>query len=329
MRMLLAGDIGGTKTTLAIYAPERGPRSPVAMATFPSAHYPSLEAIAQAFLAQHQMPVDRACFGVAGPVVNGRATVTNLSWDLSEDQLRASLGVRVVHLLNDLEAIGHGVLALLPGDLRTLNTGQGVTYGALAVIAPGTGLGEAYITRNRAGYQVYPSEGGHTDFAPTTEQEIGLLAFLLRQYDHVSYERICSGLGLPNIYAYLKSSGVAAESQAVAARLAVAHDPTPVISEAALDADAPDPLSLATMRLFVSILGAEAGNLALKALATGGVYIAGGIPPRILPLLQEEAFLRAFTRKGRFAAFVAQVPVHVVLHPEVALLGAATYAISA
>jgi glucokinase len=327
--MLLAGDIGGTKTTLAIYAPERGLRSPVAMATFPSAQYPSLEALAHVFLQQEGISVDRACFGVAGPIVEGYATITNLPWQMSEDSLRQELGVRSVRLLNDLEAIAHAVPSLLPGDLRTLNIGQLVIDGAVAVIAPGTGLGEAFITRGRPGYQVFPSEGGHTDFGPTNALQAGLLTYLLQRYEHVSYERVCSGgLGVPNLYDYLKAAEVAPEATWLVERLAVAHDPTPVIADAALDASAPDALALATMRLFISILGAEAGNLALKVLATGGVYIGGGIPPRILPLFEDDAFLHAFTNKGRFAELLSHIPVHIILHPDVALLGAATYALS-
>src|SRR5579862_6055892 len=176
--MLLAGDIGGTKTTLAIYAPEQGRLTPLATATYPSAQYPSLEAVAHGFLAQQTYQVDRACFGVAGPVLEGRATVTNLPWVIDEEHLRQDLGLRSVRLLNDLEAIAHAVPSLLPSDLRTINTGHAVPFGAIAVIAPGTGLGEAYITRNRAGNQVFASEGGHTDFGPTNAQEVGLLSYL-------------------------------------------------------------------------------------------------------------------------------------------------------
>jgi glucokinase len=326
--MLMAGDIGGTKTTLAIYAPEQGLHTPLAMATFPSARFPSLEALARAFLAQDPMSVDRACFGVAGPVMEGHATITNLPWEMSEDQLERALGLRAVRLINDLEALAHAVPTFLPGDLLTLNAGHPVTYGTIAVIAPGTGLGEAYSTRSRAGSQVYPSEGGHADFAPRDAQQVGLLTHLMRQNEHVSYERVCSGLGLPNIYQYLKLTGVAPETTRVAEQLAAAQDPTPIISQAALDPAAPDPLALATMRLFIAILGAEAGNLVLKVLATGGVYIGGGIPPRVLPLFEDGAFLRAFTAKGRFSELLARVPVHVILHPEAALLGAATFAMS-
>ncbi|MBF6591490.1 MAG: glucokinase [Ktedonobacterales bacterium] len=326
--MLLAGDIGGTKTTLAIYAPEQGLRAPLAMSTYPSAHYPSLEALARVFLASAvALSVDRACFGVAGPVVEGRATITNLPWVMSEEQLGQALDLRAVRLLNDLEAIAHAVPSLLPSDLRTLNVGQPAPEGARAVIAPGTGLGEAYMTRSRAGYVVHPSEGGHADFAPTTAREIGLLSYLLERHEHVSYELVCSGRGLPNLYAYLKERGAAPESAWLAAQLAAATDPTPVIVGAALDAASPDPLAVATLRAFLAILGAEAGNLALKVLATGGVYLGGGMPPRILPFFDDDTFLRAFTQKGRFAELLARVPVHIILHPTAALLGAASYGI--
>jgi glucokinase len=322
--MLLAGDIGGTKTTLALFAPDRSVHNPLATATFPSAQFASLEAIVRVFLGQQRASADRACFGVAGPVVGGQATTTNLPWVMSEEQLRQELGLHSVCLLNDLEATAHAVPSLRPDDLHTLNAGQAAPYGAMAIIAPGTGLGEAYITHSRAGHQVYPSEGGHADFAPANAQQISLLSHLLGRFEHVSYERVCSGLGLPNLYDFLKQTGVA-ESPALAERLAAAPDPTPVISRAALDPAAPDALALETLRLFVAILGAETGNLALKVLATGGVYLGGGMPPRILPLLEENTFLQAFTAKGRFGEFLSRVPVQVILHPETALLGAATF----
>jgi glucokinase len=326
--MLLAGDIGGTKTTLAIYAPEQGLRAPLATAKFPSAKYPSLEAIVRVFLAQAPHTIDRACFGVAGPVVEGHATITNLSWEISEATLCQELGVRFVRLLNDLEAIAHAVPSLMTGDLHTLNPGVPVRDGAIGVIAPGTGLGEAYITRSRAGYQVFPSEGGHTDFGPRDETQMGLLTYLRQTYEHVSYERVCSGIGLPNLYAYLKHAGAAPEPSWLAEKLAAAPDPTPIISQAALDTAAPQPLAVAALRLFVSILGAEASNLALKVLATGGIYVGGGIPPRILSFFTDDTFIRAFTGKGRFADLLSRIPVNIIMHPEVALLGAATYALS-
>ena len=323
--MLLAGDIGGTKTGLAVFAPKAGPRAPLAEATFPSADYPSLEALVREFLSQVGLKVEQASFGVAGPVVGGRATITNLPWIIEETRLQEALQLSSVRLLNDLEAIANGVPSLEPADLHTLNEGQPSPGGAIAVIAPGTGLGEAFLTWDGSRYQPHASEGGHADFAPITPLEIELLRYLLERFEHVSYERVCSGIGLPNIYAFLKDSGYAQESPWVAEQLAAADDPTPVIATAALDGERPSALCAATLNTFVSILGAEAGNLALKVLATGGVYLGGGIPPRILPALGRGRFMEPFRHKGRFSDLMARVPVHVILNPKVALLGAACH----
>lgn len=324
--MLLAGDIGGTKTSLAIISPDAGPRSPLAEATLPSGQYASLDALVRAFLAQPGLPpIERASFGVAGPVTAGQATITNLPWMLNEADLAHTFKLTSVRLLNDLEAIAYAVPNLQPADLYTLNTGEAIPGGAMAVVAPGTGLGEAFLTWDGTRYRAHPSEGGHADFAPTNLFEIELLRYLSQGLDHVSYERVCSGRGLPNIYAYLNDSGFADESPWVAAQLADAKDPTPVIVSAALRPTAPCPLCVATLNAFVDILGAEAGNMALKVLATGGVYLGGGIPPRILSFLERSPFLEAFRRKGRFADLLARVPVHVIRNPNVALLGAACY----
>jgi glucokinase len=322
--MLLAGDVGGTKTDLAIISPSAGPRAPLARAELPSARYPSLAALVRAFLATVDLPVERACFDVAGPVIRGRAKITNLPWEVEEEQLARELGLASVCLLNDLEAIAYAIPRLGPDDLRTLNPGEPDPAGALAVIAPGTGLGEAFLTRDGAGYRAHPSEGGHADFAPTDALQVGLLQYMLERYEHVSYERVCSGQGIPHLYQYLKERGAADEDGALAARIAGAADPTPHIVQAGLDPSAGSPLCAAALDLFVAILGAEAGNLALKVLATGGVYLAGGIPPRILPRLADGRFMQAFCRKGRFADLLARVPVHVVV-AEAALLGAAFY----
>jgi glucokinase len=321
--MLLAGDIGGTKTSLAIYSPERGPRAPLAEATFPSAAYPSLEALLREFLASGHWHPRQAVFGVAGPVVAGQASITNLPWVMEEAQLQAAFGLASVRLLNDLAAIAQAVPWLGPDDLHTLNRGLKEPGGAIAVIAPGTGLGESFLIWDGMRYHAQASEGGHTDFAPVTPLEVELLRYLMGRYDHVSYERVCSGIGLPNIYAFLKDSGYAPEPDWMAAQLAGAADPTPVIVQAALDSARPCELCTATLGTFVSILGTEAGNVALKVMATGGVYLGGGIPPRILPALHDRRFMQAFQNKGRMAPLLARIPVHVILNPQVALLGAA------
>jgi glucokinase len=323
--MLLAGDIGGTKTNLAIFSSETGWRVPYAEATFPSADYSSLETLVHEFLAQHDFAIDRASFGVAGPVVAGRANITNLPWMMEVTQLQQALHIPSVRLLNDLDAIAHAVPYLESQDLHTLNKGQAVSGGAIAVIAPGTGLGEAFLTWNGSHYQAHTSEGGHADFAPTDTFQVELLRYLLTRFPHVSFERICSGKGLPNIYAYLKDIGYAEEPQWLGEELAATHDRSPIIVNNALDKEKACELCVATLNTFVSILAAEAGNLALKVLATGGVYIGGGIPPRILSYLDSERFMKAFTHKGRFTQMLAQMPVHVILNPKVALLGAAIH----
>ena len=319
--LLLAGDIGGTKTALAVYSAERGPRAPLAQCQFPSTKYASLAVMVREFLAGTGLTVDAASFAVAGPVIRGSARVTNLSWNLNEAELAAELDLESVGLLNDLEAIGEAVPRLNSSELHSLNPGETVAGGAIAVIGPGTGLGEAFLIWNGDGYRAFPSEGGHASFAPRNELEAGLLAHLNRKYDHVSVERVCSGPGLHNIYQFLRDSNHAPESPEIERALVAAEYAAPVISGAALRSD-PDPLCHASLQLFVSLLGSEAGNLALKVLSLGGVYLAGGIPPRILPALREGHFLRAFTAKGRMDQLLRRMPVWVVAL-EAALLGAA------
>jgi glucokinase len=325
--MLLAGDIGGTKSALAIFSSERGPRVPLAQAEYQSGDFPDLATIVHTFLATTALPVDRACFDVAGPVLGGRAHVTNLSWVLDGATLAQELGIPTVRLLNDLEALARAVPLLGPDDLLTLNAGEVDPGGAIAVIAPGTGLGEAFLTWDGNKYHAHPSEGGHTDFAPADELQIGLLEYMLRQYDHVSYEHVCSGIGIPNLYAYLRDRGCEPESPAVATRLAVASEPTKLICEAALDATSPDALCAATLDLFLAILGAEAGNLALKVLARGGIYLGGGIPIHIAPAVSRGVFMTAFRAKGRFTQLLGRVPVHLIVR-QAALIGTADYGLS-
>jgi len=326
--MLLAGDIGGTKTVLALFSPDVGPHTPLREMTFPSNRYGRLEAIVREFLEQNDEPIERACFGVAGPVVGSRAEITNLPWEMGEAALRAEFGWSAVKLLNDLESVAYAVPILEADDVCTLNAGAPVARGNIAVIAPGTGLGEAFLTWESAGYRAHASEGGHASFAPIDSLQVGLLTYLRERkgYGHVSFERVCSGLlGIPNIYDYLKDTGYAEEPAWLAAKLAAAADPTPVIVTAAQDEASPCELCAATLRMFVAILGAEAGNLALKVMATAGVYLGGGIPPRILGALRRPAFLDALRHKGRFHELLAQVPVQVILNPKAALLGAAAY----
>ncbi|MBC8506297.1 MAG: glucokinase [Chloroflexi bacterium] len=323
--MLLAGDIGGTKTNLAIFTSNDGLRGPLVEATFASGDYPSLEALVGEFLEKNNFPIDHASIGVAGPVIGTRATVTNLSWVMEERQLEKKLKIPSIRLLNDLDAIAHSIPFLDSDDLNTLNAGQPEVEGNLAVVAPGTGLGEAFLTWAGVRYQTYASEGGHADFASTTPLQLDLLRYLQDRYGHVSYERVCSGKGIPNIYNFLKDSGYADEPVWLARELADADDPTPIIVNTALDEEKNCILCSKTLDIFVSILGAEAGNMALKVMATGGIFLGGGIPPRILTALKEPRFIRAFTNKGRFSDLLTNIPVYVICNPKVALLGAACH----
>jgi glucokinase len=325
--MLLAGDIGGTKTNLAVFPTneEDGWKKPLAEATFPSGRYPSLEAIVGEFQEQHQYPIELASFGVAGPVVGGKATITNLPWVLEENHLKQALNIPSVSLINDLNAIAHGVPYLDAQDLHTLNAGHPVVKGSIAVVAPGTGLGEAFLTWEGERYHPHTSEGGHADFAPADALQLELLSYFQQRYSHVSFERFCSGKGLPNIYTFLKETGRATEPAWLAEELSQTHDPTPVIVANALDPENACELCTLTLELFVAILGAEAGNMALKVLATGGVYLGGGIPPRILPFLSEGRFMQPFLRKGRLSDVLIPIPVYVILNPNIALLGAARH----
>ncbi len=323
--MILAGDIGGTKTVLALFPDEMDVQRPLRMATFPSNNYDSLEGIITDFLREQEgaatpSPLRCAAFGVAGPVVKNRARITNLSWVIDAATIGRELDLDV-YLLNDLEAIATAVPHLGPAELVTINEGRPDPHGAIAVIAPGTGLGEAFLVWDGHHHRAYPSEGGHASFSPRTEIQRELLAYLEIHLDHVSFERVCSGKGLPNIYHFLKNSNRYSEPAWLHQELAAATDPTPIIVKAALDERAE--ICVAALDLFVSILGVEAGNMALKLLATGGVYLGGGIPPRILPQLQNGNFMASFVNKGRFASLLERFPVHVIIDSQAALHGAA------
>lgn len=326
--MLLAGDVGGTNTNLGIYSEDCGPRIPIIESTFPSARFSSLEALVMEFLSQVSTKIECAIFGVAGPVLGGRARITNLPWVIEEARLQEAVRVDSIKLMNDLEAVAYGVTLLEQADLHTLNEGVTVDRGAMAVIAPGTGLGEAFLIWDGGRYRACPSEGGHADFGPNSDLEIDLLCYLHKKYGHVSLERICSGQGLPNVYAFLRESGYAKEQDWVAEKLRSADDPTPVIVNTALEDERRCELCNKTLAIFISILGAEAGNLALKVMATGGVYLGGGIAPRILPLLDKGGFMESFTNKGRFSGLISEIPVQVICNPKTALIGAALHGLA-
>jgi glucokinase len=320
--MLLVGDVGGTKTILALFSREHGAHKPLVEARFNSDDFASLETIIEMFLADKKIELQAACIGVAGPVRQGRVQVTNLPWIIDSQIIRQRTGVPVT-LLNDLEAIANAVPVLEAGDLALLKPGEAGEREPIAIVAPGTGLGEAYLYWSGDSYRAIPTEGGHTDFGPATPLELELLTYLMPRLGHVSYEKVCSGIGIPNIYAFLRDSGRYEEPDWLSKALVGAEDDTPIIVQAALKGDVP--ICGATLDLFMAILGSEAGNLVLQLLATGGVYLAGGIPPRILPQLKSGIFLEAFTRKGRFSKLLAPVPVYVVLNSNAALYGAAGF----
>ncbi|NKE70265.1 glucokinase [Candidatus Manganitrophus noduliformans] len=321
--MILAGDIGGTKTILALFTCDG--EKPVLLdeQVFPSRSYADFSQVVQEFLKDRKTSFREACFGVAGPVVNGRCETTNLPWTVEADQIGRRFKIPSVALLNDLEATAYGALGLTEKGYCSLNPGQADAGGNRAVIAAGTGLGEAILFWDGSTCRPSASEGGHADFAPRNPLEIELLEYLLKRYTRVSYERVLSGPGIWNIYQFLRDAGEGEEPSWLSERLSK-EDPSSVISEAALAGKAD--LCVKALDLFVSVYGAEAGNLALKALTTGGIYVGGGIAPKILSRLIDGAFMKGFLDKGRFASLMSRIPVRVILDEKTALLGAARYA---
>lgn len=325
--MILAGDVGGTKTDLALFE-ESGQRlRQVRHAAYESRAHPSLQAILSDFLPPAERPGLRsACLGVAGPVIRGRCHTTNLPWIIEEADLAQALGVSRVRLLNDLEATAYGTLYLDEQDLFTLHRGASVPKANIAVIAAGTGLGQALLYWDGARYHPIASEGGHADFAARTPEEFDLLLSLRARYGrHVSYERVLSGPGIYQIYSFLRERRGAPEPPALVGQRLQTVDVSAVVTQLALARE--DAVCSDALALFCSIYGAEAGNLALKWMALGGIYVAGGIGPKILPILQDGAFLAAFVDKGRFEEFMRRITVKVVLNPRTALLGAAYFAL--
>jgi len=319
--MILAGDIGGTKCALALVH-EENLRSPAAEHTFHSRDYGGLEDVVGSFLSTAGAggQITRACFGIAGPIVDGSSHTPNLPWTITTQGLRMTLGMNAVKLINDLEATGHGVSLLRPDELLTLNEGASPPYGNAAIIAAGTGLGEAILHWAGDRHSPVASEGGHADFAPRNESEIELLKYLINRFGHVSYERVLSGPGLFNIYSFLRDSGYAKEEQWLS-DLLKQSDPSAVVSEAGLAGKSE--LCVRALEMFVSIYGAEAGNLALKAMAVAGIYVGGGIAPKISEKLRSGGFMQAFTDKSRLSPLLEKIPVRIIQNPNTALYGAA------
>ncbi len=326
--MILAGDIGGTKTVLALYSEKDGVAGKGHHhSRYESAKYNSLESIVTEFLEETGAKPDAACFGVAGPVKDNRAQITNLPWVISAEEIQTGCDIPKVHLINDLKAIAVSVPHLQGDDLFTLNQGTADPKGNRAVIAPGTGLGVAFLVWTGQRYRACASEGGHTAFSPRDPQETELMEFLGRRYGHVSFERVCSGSQLPNIYEFFLEKGIHPEPEWLKNELARVSDRTPVIVRTALEGKAD--ICEATLDMFVKALGTVTSNMAVTLLPTGGIYLGGGIPPRILDRLKRADFLGAVADKGRFFSLCSNMPVHVILDPVAAIRGAAWYGLEA
>ena len=322
--LVLAGDIGGTKTSLALFSVQGDNLHAESSRTFASRPYSGLTPILKEFLAGEKQPIEAACFGIAGPVVDGSVRTTNLPWIIDTGELRRALKLDAVYLLNDLEAAAYGIITLGDDEFFTLNDGEPRQSGTKALIAAGTGLGQAILYDDGKHFRPLASEGGHSDFAPRNELEIELLHYLMGRFGHVSYERVVSGPGLFNIYRFFKENRGLDEPKWLTDRFASSDDVSAVVSQAALAGEAE--ICVKSLELFVSVYGAEAGNLALRAKSVRGLYIGGGIAPKILAKLKEGAFMRAFVDKGRYTDLVAAIPVQVVLNDRAALRGAAYYA---
>jgi glucokinase len=321
--MILAGDIGGTNTRLALVEATNDELKIVAEKTFPSRERTSLEAALAEFLSLHSCALTSASFGIAGPVRNGRCEATNLPWVVDSKAVAKRLHLKRVGLINDLEANAYGLAVLRSKDFVVLNKGARNARGNMAIISAGTGLGEAGMYWDGRMHRPFPSEGGHTDFAPRNHLEIELLDYSLKRYRRVSYERLVSGPGLVNVYQFLRDTGKAGEPPWLAEK--IRHgEAAPIISEHALDGKSL--LCIQALEIFVSLYGAEAGNLALKVMAIGGVFLGGGIAPKIVEKLREAEFMNAFTAKGRMRPLLQDIPVKVIMNPKTALLGAARHA---
>jgi glucokinase len=318
--MILAGDIGGTNARLAYFQPQNGHLQLISERVFPSREHKELGEIVSQFLDDSGTRPEAACFGIAGPVRNGRVETSNLPWVIEQSRLANQIHLPATLLINDLEASAWGIGALADSDLVPLNKVNGPVVGNQAVVAPGTGLGEAGLFWDGTRHHVFACEGGHTDFAPQGDLQIELLRFLKARFGHVSYERILSGPGLVNVYEFLCDCNRGKESSQLAAAIQTG-DAAAAISKAALSGN--DALASKALDLWIAVYGAEASNLALKIMATGGLFLAGGISPKILARLTGPVFMEAFLDKGRMRPLVESMPVYVVTNEKAGLLGAA------
>ena len=318
--MILAGDIGGTNSRLAFYDGSNGSIRQVTAAVYPSQEFSSLDEIVLKFVATSNVQPDTVCLGVAGPVRNGRVEASNLPWVIDSKRLAQELHLEKTTLINDLEANAWGIATLQPGDVVPLNRPKGNSIGNQAVIAAGTGLGEAGMFWDGTQYRIFASEGGHCDFAPRNDIETDLLRYLRARFGHVSYERIVSGPGLVNVFHFLRDTGRGTEPAWLTEEMAHS-DPAAAISRSAMEGQCA--LCEQALDLFVSIYAAEAGNLALKTMALGGIYLGGGIAPKMLAKLSGPLFMQSFVAKGRMQHLLESIPVIVIMNDNTALQGAA------
>ena len=325
--MILAGDIGATNTRVALFDPKGDLRKPALIKTYAGADYPGLVEVLRDYLKDVDKPVIAACFGAAGPVIEGRVKLTNINWMVDSQELCTEFDLKAAWLINDLKAIANSVPLLKGSELKILNAGIPEEYGTLAVIAPGTGLGIGFLTWAAGRYHAYATEGGHADFAPVNAIHDEMLSFLRGKFKQVAVEHVGAGVGLPNIYEFLKSSGRAREPDWLADQMAAAEDLTPVIVDNAMTPKPGSEICQRTLEIFITVLAGEAGSLALQLGATGGVFIGGGIPPRILPAFEQYVFMQTFMAKIGYEYYLERFPVKVILHPEPGLLGAADYGV--
>lgn len=323
--MILAGDVGGTKVHLALYGFEHGKLIHIRDERFPAHEFSGLQEIVLRFLAESNNPeITAACFGVPGPVRGGRLRLTNLPWILDTHELSAGLNITHLFLINDLEANGYGIPELTPDQIFTLNEGDPAAVGNRALVSAGTGLGEGVLVWNGKTHLPMASEGGHCDFAARNDLEVELLRYLMQKMSgRVSFERVISGPGLTNIYSFLRDAKAMEEPSWLRERME-AEDPNAVIGE--VGEEGSSELCSKTLEMFVSAYGAESGNMVLKVLATGGMYLGGGIAPKIVKTMRGGAFMQAFIDKGRLSDLLTQTPVHIILESRAALIGAAAYA---
>ncbi|GAC1643867.1 MAG: glucokinase [Acidobacteriaceae bacterium] len=321
--MILAGDIGGTNTRLAIFSMQQGTLSMLRKKDFRNRNYSTVEALITEFLASSAEPLDLAALAVAGPVVENRVTGTNLPWTVDAAAIGTCAKLGKVMLLNDLLALAYGLDELQPSDIETLQIGRENSEGNCAVVAAGTGLGEAGLLRKNQRFTPFPSEGGHSDFAPKSEIEAEMVRYLRRKFGHVSYERVLSGQGTINVYEFLRDSGKEAEPPELAKELAAADDKASAISQHALAGT--HPICFRTLDIFANVLAAEAGNVALRMFATGGVFIGGGIGPKIADYLRKPSFLQCFRNKGRMSPLMERIPLKLIANEHTGLIGAAAY----